>query len=77
MSPPPATLSSRPEAVNAGVVKLVGTDRDRIVAEATRLLTDQDAYDAMAHTANPFGDGHAAERICDVLAKDLGDGAPA
>ncbi len=65
-------VTERPEAIEAGVVKLVGTDTQRIVAEATRLLTDRAAYDEMAQVANPFGDGHAADRICDILARDLG-----
>lgn len=55
--------TERPEGVEAGAVKLVGPHADRIVAETLRLLTDQSAYDAMARVANPYGDGHAAERI--------------
>jgi UDP-N-acetylglucosamine 2-epimerase (non-hydrolysing) len=55
--------TERPEAVRAGTVRLVGTDEDRIVAEATRLLEDPGAYDAMALVHNPYGDGHACERI--------------
>src|SRR6185312_14458608 len=51
--------TERPEAVEAGTVKLVGTDEEVIVDEVTRLLTDQDAYDAMAHAVNPYGDGRA------------------
>ena len=62
-------VTERPEAVEAGVVKLVGTDTQRIVTEASLLLSDASAYEAMAKRANPFGDGHAAERIADVLAK--------
>jgi len=61
-------VTERPEAIDAGVVKLVGTDPDLIVAEASRLLTDEAAYTAMAQASNPFGDGHAAKRIVDVLA---------
>jgi UDP-N-acetylglucosamine 2-epimerase (non-hydrolysing) len=55
--------TERPEAVLAGTVKLVGTDEDRIVTEATALLEDRQAYDRMARTHNPYGDGHASERI--------------
>jgi UDP-N-acetylglucosamine 2-epimerase (non-hydrolysing) len=55
--------TERPEAVIAGTVKLVGTDEDRIVTEATALLEDRVAYDRMARTHNPYGDGHAAEHI--------------
>lgn len=55
--------TERPEGVVAGTVKLVGPDAERIVAEATLLLTDDQAYQQMANVANPYGDGHAAERI--------------
>ena len=61
----PAT--ERPEAVEAGCARIVGTDPVRIVAEARRLLEDADAYRSMARVANPFGDGHASERIVAVL----------
>jgi UDP-N-acetylglucosamine 2-epimerase (non-hydrolysing) len=57
--------TERPEAVEAGTVKLVGTDRDRIVREATTLLTDPEAYARMTHRHNPYGDGKAALRIVD------------
>jgi UDP-N-acetylglucosamine 2-epimerase (non-hydrolysing) len=60
-------VTERPEGVEAGVLKVVGTDPRKIVAEARRLLDDPVAYDAMAHAANPFGDGHAAERIVAAL----------
>ncbi len=59
--------TERPEGVQAGVLKLVGTDRERIFNEARRLLEDAQAYQAMAHAASPFGDGHAAERIVKAL----------
>lgn len=62
--------TERPEGVEAGVLKLVGTDSERISNEATRLLDDPEAYHAMAHAANPFGDGHAAERIVRALLED-------
>jgi UDP-N-acetylglucosamine 2-epimerase (non-hydrolysing) len=55
--------TERPEAVEAGTARLIGTDSDAIVAEAGRLLEQPAAYDAMARAHNPFGDGHAAERI--------------
>ena len=61
-------ITERPEGVEAGVAKLVGSDRARIVAEATRLLTGGEAYAAMSTAVNPYGDGHAAERIADALA---------
>lgn len=59
--------TERPEGVDAGTLKLVGTDRARIVGEASRLLTDPAAYRAMAQARNPFGDGRAAERIVQAL----------
>ncbi len=55
--------TERPEAVEAGTVKLVGTDRAAIVREAVRLLEDQAEYERMARLHNPYGDGHASERI--------------
>jgi UDP-N-acetylglucosamine 2-epimerase (non-hydrolysing) len=60
-------VTERPEAVAAGTVRLVGTDRARLVAEANHLLDDAEAYRAMAHAHNPYGDGHAAERIAKIL----------
>ncbi|MEO5707325.1 MAG: UDP-N-acetylglucosamine 2-epimerase (non-hydrolyzing) [Alteraurantiacibacter sp.] len=60
--------TERPEGVDAGTAMLVGTDADRIVAEAERLLDDRAAYEAMARAHNPFGDGHSSQRICDLLA---------
>ncbi|HEX6544465.1 MAG TPA: UDP-N-acetylglucosamine 2-epimerase (non-hydrolyzing), partial [Ktedonobacterales bacterium] len=63
--------TERPEGIEVGVVKLVGTDRERIVSEAQRLMTDREAYAAMASPANPYGDGHAAERIVAALREKL------
>jgi UDP-N-acetylglucosamine 2-epimerase (non-hydrolysing) len=60
-------VTERPEGVAAGTVRLVGTDTSRIVAETRRLLDDPQAYAAMAHAINPYGDGHAAERIVAAL----------
>lgn len=60
-------VTERPEGVEAGTMRLVGTDRSRILEEAARLLTDAGAYQAMAHAHNPFGDGRAAERIIQAL----------
>jgi len=59
--------TERPEAVEAGTVRLVGTDTQRIVAEVTRLLNDEAAYQAMSHAHNPYGDGQACERILHAL----------
>jgi len=59
--------TERPEAIEAGTARLVGTDPEVIVGEAERLLRDPAAYAAMARVANPFGDGRAAERIAEVI----------
>lgn len=60
-------VTERPEAVEAGTARLVGTERRRIVAEVERLLGDAEAYRRMAQAVNPYGDGHAAERIARAL----------
>ncbi len=59
--------TERPEAVDAGTVRLVGTDEERIFVEASRLLDDAEAYAAMARAHNPYGDGRAAARIAEIL----------
>ena len=64
-------VTERPEAVDAGTVRLVGTDRERIVAEAGRLLDDPGAYARMARAVNPYGDGLASGRIADFLERHL------
>ena len=64
--------TERPEGVAAGTAKLIGTDPQRIVAEVTTLLDDPAAYAAMARAHNPFGDGHASERIASIVAKGFG-----
>ena len=64
--------TERPEAVEAGTVRLVGTDVDTIMAEAGRLLDDPDWYTTMARAHNPYGDGQAAARIVDRLCTDGG-----
>jgi len=61
-------VTERPEAIEAGAARIVGTDREAIVRETYRLLDDAEAYAAMARAVNPFGDGHAAERIVEALA---------
>jgi len=63
-------VTERPEGVETGALRIVGTDRARIVAEASRLLDDRTEYERMAHAENPFGDGHAAERIVASLLAD-------
>lgn len=59
--------TERPEGVTAGTLKLVGTDYNTIVAEATKLLSNKSAYGSMSKAQNPYGDGHASERIVDAL----------
>jgi len=59
--------TERPEAVEAGTVKLVGTSRETIVAEVRRLLTDEQAYTVMSRAHNPYGDGKASEKIIDLI----------
>lgn len=59
--------TERPEAVAAGTVKLVGTDEKVIFEETDRLIIDQAEYNRMSHSVNPYGDGHAAERIVGAL----------
>ena len=61
------TETERPEAVDAGTVKVIGVDEDVIVAETHRLLTDPAAHAAMAHAVNPYGDGQACRRIADAI----------
>jgi UDP-N-acetylglucosamine 2-epimerase (non-hydrolysing) len=65
--------TERPEGVEAGTLKLVGTDASRIVDEARRLLEDEAEYTKMARASNPYGDGHTAERIVDALLR-INDG---
>lgn len=62
--------TERPEGIAAGTIKLVGTGEKSIYKEFSRLLSDQSAYDAMSHASNPYGDGHACERIADILEKN-------
>lgn len=59
--------TERPEAVEAGTVRLIGTDKDVVYAETKRLLTDQAAYDAMSNAVNPYGDGKASQRIVQTI----------
>ena len=59
--------TERPEGIEAGTLKLVGTDEEKIYDTFKLLLENKEAYDAMAHAVNPYGDGHACERIADIL----------
>ena len=65
-------LTERPEAIEAGTARLVGTEPATILSETRRLLADPAARQAMAHAANPYGDGHAAERIVEALVQAPG-----
>ena len=61
--------TERPEGIEAGTLKLVGTEEETIYNEFSRLLSDKDEYEKMSKASNPYGDGHACERIANVLCK--------
>lgn len=63
--------TERPEGIKAGTLKLVGTEEETIYREFTRLLTDGEEYRKMSNASNPYGDGHACERIADILEEKL------
>lgn len=63
--------TERPEGIEAGTLKLVGTEEEVIYREFYRLLTDRLEYERMSKASNPYGDGHACERIADILIADL------
>lgn len=65
-------VTERPEAVEAGTVKVIGTDEDRIVEEALKLLHNDDYYRKMASAVNPYGDGKASIRITDAILYNFG-----
>jgi UDP-N-acetylglucosamine 2-epimerase (non-hydrolysing) len=65
-------VTERPEAVEAGTVKLVGTDVETIIKEANDLIRDKEAYERMSKSVNPYGDGKASERIVDAIEKYFG-----
>jgi len=64
--------TERPEGIEAGVLELVGTNEERVYAGARKLLTDRAAYERMANSANPYGDGHASERIVQAILHHFG-----
>jgi UDP-N-acetylglucosamine 2-epimerase (non-hydrolysing) len=64
--------TERPEGIEAGTARLVGTDRDAVVREAERLLGDAEAYQSMARASSPYGDGHAATRIVQAIVRRSG-----
>jgi UDP-N-acetylglucosamine 2-epimerase (non-hydrolysing) len=59
--------NERPEAINAGLAKMVGTSCRGIITECSRLLSDSKAYEKMSQGGNPYGDGHASKRIVKIL----------
>ena len=63
--------TERPEGIAAGTLKLVGTEEETIYNEFSRLLSDKEEYEAMSKASNPYGDGHACERIADILEERL------
>ncbi|MDR1136213.1 MAG: UDP-N-acetylglucosamine 2-epimerase (non-hydrolyzing) [Clostridiales Family XIII bacterium] len=65
--------TERPEAIEAGTVKLAGVRREDIRRMTEELLTDENLYNSMAHAVNPYGDGHAAERIVNIIKSRLSD----
>jgi UDP-N-acetylglucosamine 2-epimerase (non-hydrolysing) len=65
-------VTERPEGVAAGTVRLVGANEDRIVHGVSELLSDAQAYAAMAQAVNPYGDGKAAARILSAIERHLG-----
>ena len=62
-------VTERPEAVEAGTVRLVGTDIEKIVKEANELINNKEAYATMSKAINPYGDGIASQRIVDAILK--------
>ena len=65
------TTTERPEAVEHGTVKLVGTDKNNIVKEVQNLLDNSDEYKKMSETLNPYGDGLASKRIVEIIKKNF------
>ena len=63
--------TERPEGIEAGTLKLVGTDEETIYREFRNLIENEEAYNEMAHASNPYGDGHACERIAKILNSDI------
>lgn len=64
--------TERPEGIKAGTLKLVGTNEENIYKNFKLLLTDVTEYNKMSHASNPYGDGHACERICNIIEEKLG-----
>lgn len=64
--------TERPEGIEVGTLKLVGTEEDKVFEEATLLLSDKEEYEKMSQASNPYGDGNASERILDAIAYNFG-----
>ena len=69
--------TERPEGIEAGTLKLVGTDEETIYRETRRLLTDEAEYRRMSRASNPYGDGHARQRIADAIIEKFRGGEKA
>lgn len=69
--------TERPEGIEAGTLKLTGTDEETIYQETRRLLTDEAEYRRMSRASNPYGDGHASERIADAIIEKFRGGKKA
>ena len=65
--------TERPEGIDAGTLKLAGTQEEDIYRLTKELLTDKEAYDAMSHASTPYGDGHASERIAEAIIEKFGN----
>ena len=63
--------TERPEGVQAGTLRLIGTEEDNVYAAVRELLTCEQSYQAMAHAINPYGDGTASRQIADILSREL------
>lgn len=63
--------TERPEGIEAGTLRLVGTDEKKIYDAFSELLTNQEVYETMSHASNPYGDGHASEAICEILSEEI------
>ena len=64
--------TERPEGIEAGTLRLVGTSEDKVFVSAKELLEDNDIYDQMSKASNPYGDGFASQRILDAIAYSFG-----
>jgi len=63
--------TERPEAVDAGTVKLVGIDKEKIIQEAQKLIDNKKEYEKMSKAHNPYGDGKASQKIVDFLKSEM------